>query len=403
MEAMDKAIEETTGAKKERNIERYNDKKKRMSVRQQMRKKRQWHEPESEEAKKARIERDGEERIKRKKCVVLLGYSGVKYSGMQKNPGAATIEDELLKAMLKQKWISPEAYEQPQIALFQRAARTDKGVSACRAIVSLKIPETVDLEALNKDLPDDIRVFATKRVTKGFNSKDNCDARTYSYTLPTFAFSKKDEQFDEKSYRLPSERFEELNKVLSLFLGTKNFHNFTIRKEPNDPSCKRFIMKFECPQPFVPENTEVEFARLSITGQSFMMHQIRRMVGMTIAVMRGFCEPFAIAHAFEKEKVAVPQAPGLGLVLEKTHYDRYNKKYGEDGQHEAIEFPDVEPQVEEFFKTNIMSTIITTELKERQMAGWIKGLRHHSFIDIPEEEKSGSKTDPKEDAGNVSD
>lgn len=70
---------------------------------------------------------------------MLLGYSGVKYSGMQRNPGANTIEEELLKAMLKEKWITDLAFDQPQVALFQRAARTDKGVSACRAVVSVKI------------------------------------------------------------------------------------------------------------------------------------------------------------------------------------------------------------------------------------------------------------------------
>lgn len=163
-------------------------------------------------------------------------------------------------------------------------------------------------------------------------------------------------------------------------------------------------MKFECPQPFVPDNSEVEFARLKITGQSFMMHQIRRMVGLTIAVMRGYCEPFVIAHAMEREKFAVPQAPGLGLVLEKTHYDRYNKRYGSDGQHENLEFdePEIEEQVEDFFRTKIMSTIITTELKERPMAGWIKGLRHHSFTEMPEQDKNGSG-DTKEDSGNLSD
>lgn len=160
-------------------------------------------------------------------------------------------------------------------------------------------------------------------------------------------------------------------------------------------------MKFECPQPFVPDNTEVEFARLKITGQSFMMHQIRRMVGLTIAVMKGYCEAFTIAHAMEKAKFPVPQAPGLGLVLEKTHYDRYNKKFGSDGHHEVLEFNECDPQVEEFFRTKIMSTIINTELKERPMAGWVKGLRHHSFTEMPDAEKD--RKDSKEDSGNISD
>lgn len=398
---MEEAIESKSTETKARKEEAYVNRKKRKHNRMNEKlKKRTWHEAEDEEAKRIRLEA-GEERVRRKKCVLLISYSGVKYSGMQKNPGANTIEEELLKAMLKQKWITQAAYELPQIQMFQRAARTDKGVSACRQIVSVKIPENVDLDAINADLPEDIKIFGVQRVTKSFNSKENCDARTYSYTLPTYALSRKDETFDEKSFRLSPERLEELNKILSLYEGTKNYHNFTIRKEANDPSNRRFIMKFECPTPFVPDNTEVEFARLKVKGQSFMMHQIRRMVGLAIAIMRGHVEPYVIAHAFEKERFPVPQAPGLGLVLEQTHYDRYNKRYGGDGQHECIEFDKEEPLVEKFFQEKIMSTIIKTELSERPMLAWIKGLRHHSFIDVPDPEKK--KGEEEEETGNTSD
>lgn len=79
------------------------------------------------------------ERVKRRKSLIVLGYSGVNYYGMQRNPGFSTIEEELLTAMKKSEWITPESYEQPQWIGFQRAARTDKGVSACTQCVSLKL------------------------------------------------------------------------------------------------------------------------------------------------------------------------------------------------------------------------------------------------------------------------
>lgn len=163
-------------------------------------KKRQWEEKQEAVEKKARNDSDDIpfERIKRKKSIILLGYNGKLYFGMQRNPGMNTIEEELLTAMKKNKWITDEAFNQPQTISFQRAARTDKGkkngckghfcftqfnimtflgVSACMQLVSLKLPEKVDVDALNKDLPEDIRVFCVQRVTKGFNSKDNCDFR----------------------------------------------------------------------------------------------------------------------------------------------------------------------------------------------------------------------------------
>ena len=239
-------------------------------------------------------------------------------------------------------------------------------------------------------------MFAVKKVTKGFNSKTTCDARSYSYTLPTCTFTKDDEEFSDTSFRLSTERLEELNKVLSMYVGTKNYHNFTIKKEPYDPSSKRYIMSFECQKPFVPDNTEVEFARLKITGQSFMMHQIRKMVGLVIAVMRGYKDPEIINHAFKLERVFIPQAPGLGLVLDSVHYPRYNERYAyEGGIHEALLFEEEDEAVEEFFRKHIMSTIIETELRDKPMRDWIERLKNHSY-DMPEKgevEKDEEKDD----------
>jgi len=56
-----------------------------------------------------------------------------------RNPGFPTIEEELLKAFRLQGAIAPEWFDNPQKGFFQRASRTDKGVSALRMIVSLKM------------------------------------------------------------------------------------------------------------------------------------------------------------------------------------------------------------------------------------------------------------------------
>lgn len=89
---------------------------------------------------------------------------------------------------------------------FQRAARTDKGVSAVANLVSLKLVPLENLtDLVNEQLPKQIRMFGNneklvfhiyhqypslgfKRVAASFNSKNSCDARTYIYILPTYAF-----------------------------------------------------------------------------------------------------------------------------------------------------------------------------------------------------------------------
>lgn len=104
-------------------------------------KKRQWEDFGSDGNPEKRANFNPEDRVKRKKCILLLGYSGANYFGMQRNPDTKTIEEELLMAMLKHKWITEEGFKQPQQLHFQRAARTDKGVSAARQCVSMKLRE----------------------------------------------------------------------------------------------------------------------------------------------------------------------------------------------------------------------------------------------------------------------
>lgn len=76
---------------------------------------------------------------KAKKVAVMCSFVGKDYLGMQRNPGFPTIEEDLMKAFKDAETISPDWYENPQKAFFQRASRTDKGVSAARMVVSLKM------------------------------------------------------------------------------------------------------------------------------------------------------------------------------------------------------------------------------------------------------------------------
>lgn len=86
--------------------------------------------------------------------------------------------------------------------------------------------EGVIANDINEYLPEQIRILDIKRVTKGFNSKNSCDARTYSYTCPSFAFAPKHIKPSEE-YRINDEIMENLNKWTKYFEGTHNFHNFT--------------------------------------------------------------------------------------------------------------------------------------------------------------------------------
>lgn len=103
-------------------------------------KKRKWeHFNRRDDSDEKRVRTNPEERVKKRKYCMLLGFAGANYVGMQRNPGVNTIEEQLLQALFKNKLINDEGFTQPQMIHFQRAARTDKGVSASRQCCSMKL------------------------------------------------------------------------------------------------------------------------------------------------------------------------------------------------------------------------------------------------------------------------
>eukprot|EP00066_Takifugu_rubripes_P029250 XP_011618516.1 PREDICTED: tRNA pseudouridine synthase A, mitochondrial isoform X2 [Takifugu rubripes] len=355
--------------------------------------------------RKTDVEPSNEDRrYPKKKVALLMAYSGKGYYGMQRNPGSSefrTIEDDLVAALVKSGCIPQNHGDDMKKMSFQRCARTDKGVSAAGQVVSLKLLLIDDLtEKINEHLPPQIRILGVKRVTQGFNSKNNCDARTYAYMLPTVAFSPKD--FDAAgtapSFRLQPETLQRVNHLFAHYKGTHNFHNFTSQKAPNDPSARRYITHMLCGEPFIRGDTE--FAVITVRGQSFMLHQIRKMIGLVIAVIKGYAGEEVMERSWGLQKVDVPKAPGLGLVLEKVHFDRYNKRFGGDGLHERLEWEEQEEAVQAFKEAFIYPTIMETERQEGSMVSWMNTLPIHDFEASAGEAQDGCRLQPRPESTN---
>lgn len=341
-----------------------------------------WEETE-QQAKKLKSSADGEPRRKlpKRKIVLLVAYSGKGYHGMQRNVGSSqfkTIEDDLVSALVRSGCIPENHGEDMRKMSFQRCARTDKGVSAAGQVVSLKVWLIDDiLEKINSHLPSHIRILGLKRVTGGFNSKNRCDARTYLYMLPTFAFAHKDRDVQDETYRLSAETLRRVNRLLARYKGTHNFHNFTSQKGPREPSAQRYVLDMFCEEPF--ERDGLEFAVIKVTGQSFMTHQIRKMVGLVVAIAKGYAPEDVLERSWGEAKVDVPKAPGLGLVLERVHFERYNRRFGNDGLHEPLDWAGQEAEAAAFKEQHIYPTIVSTERHERSMAQWLNTLPVHDF------------------------
>lgn len=239
------------------------------------------------------------------------------------------------------------------------------------------LAEGLDVEVMNNSVPDDIRIFGLKRVTNNFNARFFCSSRTYTYTLPSIAFSHYNDQTSQLDYRVSSEKIKLVNDLLQVYKGSKNFHNFTTGKSYIDKSSIRQIKHLECGSPFLVN--DVEFCVVRIQGRSFMMHQIRKMIGLMLAVIREVIDSSIFERVFTESITNCPTAPGLGLALDKLHYDKYNETCESKG-FEKLTWEDYDQDIQKFSERYIQATIFQTEIDHQSMYEWLEKLLNYAYI-----------------------
>ena len=308
----------------------------------------------------------------KKKWAVNFGYVGSAYQGLQINPGADSVEKHLERALFLAGGIAECNWGCLHKLQWSRTARTDRGVHAVMQCCAMKLliapngrPQFI--ESVNRLLPSDIRVHAIARNTKNFNSKLSCSGRRYEYLLPTYLLQDKDiiltalqAAFEQQgplidvarsggyadvgsnrflgphvlgdvrqkllTFRIDTERLEVVRKTLRCFEGTKLYHNFTTGKTPMDANAKRYITSFRCSDPFTDPLSQTEWLIFSVVGQSFLLNQIRKMVGMVVEVASGKTSLQIAEASLTAVKVEIPLAPGLGLYLDELYFKAYNLK-----------------------------------------------------------------------------
>ncbi|KAF2191528.1 pseudouridine synthase [Zopfia rhizophila CBS 207.26] len=169
----------------------------------------------------------------------------------------------------------------------------------------------------------------------------------------------------KKAYRISAERKRRVQEALEMYVGTHKFHNYTVQKGFKDRSAQRFIKSFKvADKPVIINNTE--WLSLKVHGQSFMMHQIRKMVGMAALTVRCGTNPERINESFGNVIMRIPKAPGLGLLLERPVFESYNEQQAKKHGREKIDFGKFEKEIEEFKQKEIYERIFREEAQGNQ-------------------------------------
>ncbi|EAQ91692.1 hypothetical protein CHGG_03627 [Chaetomium globosum CBS 148.51] len=166
----------------------------------------------------------------------------------------------------------------------------------------------------------------------------------------------------KRRYRATPARIEKLQQALNSYLGTRNYHNYTVMKSHKDASAMRHIKSFQVnTTPITIGDTE--WLSLMVHGQSFMMHQIRKMVAMAVMVVRCGAPLSTISESYGPRRISIPKAPGLGLMLERPMFTGYNSKAAGLGK-EPIDFAKWEAKIEAFKDQHIYRRMFELEEKE---------------------------------------
>lgn len=197
------------------------------------------------------------------------------------------------------------------------------------------------------------------------------------------------ENLRRRSYAVSKERLELLRSAMRMYEGTNNFHNFTLGKTFKDPSAMRFMKSTTVLDPFVIEGTE--WVSIHIHGQSFMLHQIRKMIAMATLVVRTGCPLERIRDCFGPTKINIPKAPALGLLLENPVFEAYNGML-EKLDYEHIDFGKYADKIDAFKKKFIYDKIYAEEVRENSFYGFFGFLDSLNTSQADEEaKKSGHK------------
>ncbi|KIW15775.1 tRNA pseudouridine(38-40) synthase [Exophiala spinifera] len=164
----------------------------------------------------------------------------------------------------------------------------------------------------------------------------------------------------KRAYRIPKARLDRIQDALNYYKGTRNYHNFTVQKTYDDASAKRVIKSFIVnPEPILINGTE--WLSMKVHGQSFMMHQIRKMVAMVALVVRCGCDPSRINDSLGPDNISIPKAPSLGLLLERPVFDSYNRRATSEMSKEAIDFDKYKTEMDAFKQKHIYERMYEDE------------------------------------------
>ena len=235
-------------------------------------------------------------------------YEGTRYRGWQR----LSTTDNTIQAKLEQA-LSRILNEPVEVSA---SGRTDAGVHAKGQVVSFHCQSTIPcdeiLMQLRRYLPEDIGIYSCKNVSPRFHARLNAKTKTYEYRVwnsdKPCVFQRKFVHIDPREVDL-----EAMRQGAEYFLGEHNFAAFCANSRTKK-STVRYIHSFDITR----SSDELVF---TVTGNGFLHHMVRIMVGTLLEVGREERTPDSILNLFDGKRANAGElAPACGLCLMEVTY-----------------------------------------------------------------------------------
>ena len=238
----------------------------------------------------------------------VCSYKGTNYYGWQKQVGFVSVQSTIEEVLSK-------VYDSP--ITITGSGRTDAGVHALRQYFHFDTEKEKDLKqlayALNKMLPEDIKILSFEKVADDFHARYNAKRKIYEYRI---VLKNKDPFQDQLAFVYPMEFDLDLfKKALDKFVGKHNYQDFT-SKEEDEGGFVREIYRIKVDK--IDNNISVVFE-----GNGFMRYQIRNMIGAALTVANKKESLDFIDYHLKEDKnreIISYKAPANGLYLVDVLY-----------------------------------------------------------------------------------
>ncbi len=247
---------------------------------------------------------------------IIFEYNGANFFGLERQKNLTTIAGAFEKGL-------NQIFAEKLKVVY--ASRTDKGVSAFMQVASFESDKKFNLETLkyklNRLLDASIKVKAVEFAPADFRANKNVLCKTYRYSLFLAPMLLPLEgEFCAHCYK--DLNIKAIKKASKFFVGTHDFSAFC-SADCEKENKVRTILKFKITEQKIKDNFGT-YKKLNfyITGNGFLQHMVRIIVGTLIDVGTGKIAVTDIPELLKSKTRTKTQntMPATGLMLMEIMY-----------------------------------------------------------------------------------